>query len=115
MSQELVHAFDRSDADDDVRVVVLTGSGRGPRRVSVALTRQMFWRMLGAEHPMAAHPLDSRAIAARGVSADAHEGVTAVLEKRPARFPDLVAADLPEFFPWWPDRPFTPPRPRGRR
>ena len=42
--------------------------------VSVALTRQMLWRMLGADHPMAAHRVDSRAMAARGKSADAREG-----------------------------------------
>jgi enoyl-CoA hydratase/carnithine racemase len=76
--------------------------------VSLALTRQMFWRMLGADHPMAAHQLDSRAVQARGISADAREGVTSFLEKRPARFPDRVSADLPDFFPWWADRPFTP-------
>jgi enoyl-CoA hydratase/carnithine racemase len=76
--------------------------------VSVAVTRQMMWRMLGVDHPMAAHQVDSRALAARGVSADAAEGVTAFLEKRPARFPDRVSADLPDFFPWWPDRPWSP-------
>jgi enoyl-CoA hydratase/carnithine racemase len=76
--------------------------------VSLALTRQMFWRMLGADHPMSAHQLDSRAVQARGVSDDAREGVTAFLEKRPARFPDRVSTDLPDFFPWWADRPFTP-------
>src|SRR5215204_20769 len=76
--------------------------------VSVALTRQMFWRMLGADHPMSAHQLDSRAVQARGASADAREGVRAFLEKRPARFPDRVSVDLPDFFPWWADRSFTP-------
>ena len=76
--------------------------------VSVALTRQMMWRMLGADHPMTAHEVDSRAIQARGVSGDAREGVTAFLEKRPASFPDRVSADMPDFFPWWPDRPWTP-------
>jgi enoyl-CoA hydratase/carnithine racemase len=30
--------------------------------VSVALTRQMLWRMLGADHPMEAHRVDSRGI-----------------------------------------------------
>ncbi len=29
MHEELIDAFDRSDADDDVRVVVVTGRGRG--------------------------------------------------------------------------------------
>ena len=32
--------------------------------VSVALTRQMLWRMLGADHPMEAHRVDSRGILA---------------------------------------------------
>jgi enoyl-CoA hydratase/carnithine racemase len=76
--------------------------------VSVALTRQMLWRMLGVDHPMEAHRLDSRAIASRGVSPDAREGVTAFLEKRPARFPDRVSADMPDFHPWWPSRPWLP-------
>ena len=76
--------------------------------VSVALTRQMMWRMLGADHPMEAHRLDSRAVQARGASADAREGVAAFLEKRPAEFPDRVSADLPDFYPWWPERPFVP-------
>ena len=38
--------------------------------VSVALIRQMMWRMLGASHPMEAHRLDSRAMFHRGRSAD---------------------------------------------
>jgi enoyl-CoA hydratase/carnithine racemase len=69
--------------------------------VSVALARQMMWRMLGAEHPMIAHRADSRGMFARGQSADAVEGVTAFLEKRPARFPDLVSDGLPETMPGW--------------
>jgi enoyl-CoA hydratase/carnithine racemase len=76
--------------------------------VSVALARQMMWRMLGADHPMTAHEVDSRAIQARGASGDAREGVTAFLEKRPASFPDRVSVDMPDFFPWWADRPWTP-------
>ena len=76
--------------------------------VSVTLTRQMMWRMLGADSPMAAHEVDSRALQSRGNSADTREGVTAFLEKRPASFPQTVPADLPDFFPWWPERPWTP-------
>jgi enoyl-CoA hydratase/carnithine racemase len=67
--------------------------------VSVALARQMMWRMLGAEHPMLAHRADSRGMLARGQSADAVEGVTSFLEKRPARFPDRVSDGLPDLFP----------------
>lgn len=74
--------------------------------VSVALIRQMMWRMLGADHPMEAHKIDSRGIYYLGKSADAREGVEAFLEKRPARFPNRVSKDMPEFFPWWAPREF---------
>lgn len=75
--------------------------------VSIAITRQLLWRMAGADHPMEAHKIDSRAIFARGKQADAKEGVMSFLEKRPPVFPNKVSADMPEFFPWWPDRPFA--------
>ena len=74
--------------------------------VSVSLIRQMMWRMLGADHPMEAHEIDSRGIYHLGRSADAREGVEAFLEKRPARFPGRVPEDLPEFYPWWEEREF---------
>jgi enoyl-CoA hydratase/carnithine racemase len=67
--------------------------------VSVALTRQMLWRMLGASHPMEAHRVDSRGIQQRGASADSREGVMSFLEKRPAVYPDRVSAGLPDLFP----------------
>jgi len=74
--------------------------------VSIALTRQMMWRMLGADHPMEAHKLESRGILTRGRSADSREGVAAFLEKRPAQFPDRVSTDMPDWFPWWDERPY---------
>jgi enoyl-CoA hydratase/carnithine racemase len=74
--------------------------------VSIALTRQMMWRMAGAEHPMQAHQVDSRAIQARGQSADAKEGVTSFLEKRQPVYPNKVSTDMPEFFPWWDEPEF---------
>ena len=75
--------------------------------VSVALSRQMLWRMLGASHPMDAHRADSRGIQLRGRSADAHEGVTSFLEKRAAKFSDSVSRDLPDIFPDWEDPQFS--------
>jgi enoyl-CoA hydratase/carnithine racemase len=68
--------------------------------VSVALTRQMMWRMMGAPSPIDAHRLDSRLVWSRGASADALEGVASFLEKRSAIFPDKVSTDLPHFSPW---------------
>ncbi|GLC96316.1 enoyl-CoA hydratase [Cupriavidus sp. TA19] len=75
--------------------------------VSVAISRQLIWRMAGASHPMEAHKLDSRAIQSRGRSADVKEGVSAFLEKRPAAFPDTVSQDLPDFFDWCGEPPFA--------
>jgi enoyl-CoA hydratase/carnithine racemase len=69
--------------------------------VSVALSRQMLWRMLGADHPMSAHRADSRALFARGQSADVVEGVSSFLEKRPAQFSDRVSEGLPDIQPGW--------------
>jgi enoyl-CoA hydratase/carnithine racemase len=73
---------------------------------SVALSRQMLWRMLGADHPMEAHKVDSRIIWERGRTADAREGVLSFLEKRPADFPMKVSSDMGSFFPWWTERHF---------
>ena len=75
--------------------------------VSVALTRRMLWRMLGAEHPMDAHRVDSRGIQSRGASADAREGVTSFLEKRDPDYPDKVSDGLPDIFPDWEDPEFS--------
>jgi enoyl-CoA hydratase/carnithine racemase len=69
--------------------------------VSLALTRQMFWRMLGADHPMAAHQLDSQAVQARrgsrrragrrhGVPGEAPAAVPRPGLGRPARLLPLV-------------------------
>jgi enoyl-CoA hydratase/carnithine racemase len=76
-------------------------------QVSVALIRQMLWKMAGADHPMEAHKVDSRGIFARGSSADVKEGVASFLEKRPAKFPDKVSKDMPSYFPWWKERKYS--------
>lgn len=75
--------------------------------ISVTLIRHMMWKMLGADHPMEAHKIDSRGIYHRGRSADAKEGINSFLEKRPAIFTDKVSAEMPEYFPWWQQRDFS--------
>ena len=69
--------------------------------VSIALTRAMLWRLSAADHPMAVHQIDSRAIYRRSRSGDAKEGIASFLEKRSPVYPDKVSTDLPDFFPWW--------------
>ena len=75
--------------------------------VSVALTRQMLWRMLGADHPMEGHKVDSRGIYSRGQAADAKEGVMSFLEKRQPNYPNKVSTDMPGYFPWWKPRDYS--------
>ncbi len=74
--------------------------------VSIALTRAMMWRMLGADHPMAAHEVDSPLVFSTGRNADAAEGVSAFLQKRPAHFTLSPSRDMPDSYPWWPERKF---------
>ena len=69
--------------------------------VSVAMTRAMLWRLPWADHPMAAHKVDSRAIYRLSRSSDMAEGVASFLAKRPPAFPDTVSSDMPDFYPWW--------------
>ena len=72
--------------------------------VSVALSRQLLWKLLGADHPMEAHRLDSQGMFWTGRGADAYEGVTSFVEKRPPHFTQKASADMPPFYPWWEPR-----------
>jgi enoyl-CoA hydratase/carnithine racemase len=74
--------------------------------VAVALARQMIWRMAGADHPMEAHKVDSRGIYAMGASPDVAEGIAAFKEKRAPDFRMKPSTDMPDFYPWWEERPF---------
>jgi enoyl-CoA hydratase/carnithine racemase len=74
---------------------------------SVALCRQLLWKMLGADHPMEAHRLDSKAFRWSLHQPDAREGIMSFLEKRHPNFTMKPSKDMPGFYPWWSDRPFT--------
>ncbi|MFN7968732.1 MAG: crotonase/enoyl-CoA hydratase family protein [Acidimicrobiales bacterium] len=76
--------------------------------VSVALTRQLMWRGLVADHPMEAHRIDSPGVTTTGSGADAREGISAFFEKRPPEWRQQVPGDLPDWFPWWDQPSFDP-------
>jgi enoyl-CoA hydratase/carnithine racemase len=70
--------------------------------VAVAAVRRLMWSGLGAPSPWDAHRVDSRLMRVLGAAPDVAEGVTAFLEKRPARFSMKVGEDLPAEVPDWP-------------
>jgi enoyl-CoA hydratase/carnithine racemase len=74
--------------------------------VSVALSRELLWQMLGADHPMEAHRIDSKCMYYMGKSPDSREGVASFLEKRKAAFKMKPSKDMPGFYPWWKEPPF---------
>jgi enoyl-CoA hydratase/carnithine racemase len=78
----------------------------GVAPLSAVITRQLLWRSLGADHPMFAHEIESRAIGELGATADAREGVMAFLEKRQPNWALRPSIDLPSWFPFWEDRPY---------
>lgn len=69
--------------------------------ISVALTRQLMWKQLGAPHPMSSNQLESKALDAVQRGPDTAEGIASFLEKRPPTFTQRPSRDLPGFYPWW--------------
>jgi enoyl-CoA hydratase/carnithine racemase len=65
--------------------------------VSAAIVRRLLWQMLGAADPADAFRKESMALYYMGGGADAREGVTSFLEKRPANFTMSVAREYPDF------------------
>ncbi len=74
--------------------------------VSVAMARQLMWRMSATDHPLEAHKIDSRCMYWTGRREDTAEGIRSFLEKRPPQFPMKPSKDMPDFYPWWIPRSF---------
>lgn len=69
--------------------------------ISVALSRQLMWKMLGADHPYESHKIESKMLQWIGQQDDVREGITSFFEKRKPDFPMKVSTDMPGFYPWW--------------
>jgi enoyl-CoA hydratase/carnithine racemase len=74
--------------------------------ISVALCRQLMWKMLGADHPIEANIIESKSLNWMFGMPDAREGIVSFLEKRPPNFPMSINKDMPAFYPWWQPREF---------
>ncbi|MCX5997646.1 MAG: enoyl-CoA hydratase-related protein [Chloroflexi bacterium] len=74
--------------------------------ISVALCRQLMWKMLGADHPMEAHIIESKSLNWIFGMPDAREGIESFIGKRPPAFPMKLSSDMPVFYPWWKQREF---------
>lgn len=78
----------------------------GSSPLAVALSRQLMWHGLTADHPIDANRLESTALLALGGSADVREGVSAFREKRAPRFDSRPGAQTPIAPPWRSTPPF---------
>lgn len=67
--------------------------------VSVALSRRLMYEAQTMTLEQV-HRLESRLVLHTVLSADAVEGVTSFLQRRPPSFPGTVDKDLPPFLPW---------------
>lgn len=74
--------------------------------MSVAINRQLLWRMMGASHPVDAHKIDSRTMLHTSTR-DGKEGVQSFLEKRAPIFTDKVSDGAPKGFDWDNEPPFN--------
>jgi len=68
--------------------------------VSVAVTRQLLYRMSPLDSPFPVQRLDSRLIASCTTSPDAVEGVMSFLQRRDPEWSGTPTKDLPDFLPW---------------
>jgi enoyl-CoA hydratase/carnithine racemase len=75
--------------------------------VSVALSRQLLWKMACAGHPLEANRIESKAFAWMLRQPDSSEGALSFLEKRPPHFTMKPSTDMPSFYPWWEERDFN--------
>jgi enoyl-CoA hydratase/carnithine racemase len=68
--------------------------------ISVAVMRQMLFRLSALDSPEPSFALESKLIASCADNPDSMEGVLSFLERRAPEWTGVVSKDLPEFLPW---------------
>lgn len=95
----LVSEVVAADALLDRAIEIAKGFIGNTSAMSVAVNRQLLWRMMGADHPMEAHKAESRTMYHASVR-DGKEGVMSFLEKREPEFKDKISDGAPAGFDW---------------
>lgn len=96
----LLHSVHEPDALVDAAYALAHDIAEHTAPVAVAITRQMIYRLSSLDSPDRAHQLETRLVRLLTLSADAVEGVTSFLERRPPKFPGRIDDGLPGFLPW---------------
>lgn len=84
---------------------IANGFADSTSAMSVAINRQLIWRMMGAGHPMDAHAAESRTMYHTSTR-DGKEGMQSFLDKREPEFKDAVSDGAPVGFDWDAEPPF---------
>jgi enoyl-CoA hydratase/carnithine racemase len=82
------------------------GIANNTSAISTALARQMLWKGLIEDHPMASHILESKGLNYMFTTEDCKEGVLSFLEKRSPKFNMKPSRGMPDYYPWWEERPY---------
>jgi enoyl-CoA hydratase/carnithine racemase len=100
LSSGLVHSvYEPAELMAKARQLALTiAANTAP--VSVAVIRQMLYRMSAMSSPMPAHRLDSLLAADAVGNSDAVEGFASFQQQREPHFTGKVSSDLPDYLPW---------------
>jgi enoyl-CoA hydratase/carnithine racemase len=96
----MVHSLHEPDEVLDRAYELARDLIRNTAPVSVAVIRQMLYRMSPVESPFSVQRLDSRLIAGTVTSPDAMEGILSFLQRRDPQWTGEVPKDLPPFLPW---------------
>lgn len=96
----LLHSVHEPDALLDAAHALAADLVATTAPVSVAVTRQLLYRMAALDSPEPVHELDSMLTASITANPDAVEGVLSFLQKRPPEFTLSPEKDLPDFLPW---------------